>query len=70
MGLIKSSIEITVLMAGYLLGGSVGWGTLIMSLGLGFFFQITFRMFKFDVKKVKHKYIDQDFALLIQKLKR
>jgi len=70
VGLIKSSIEITVLMAGYLLGGSVGWGTLIMSLGLGFFFQITFRMFKFDVKKVKHKYIDQDFALLIQKLKR
>ena len=70
VGLIRSAIEVTVLVAGYLLGGSVGWGTLIMSLGLGFFFQITFKMFNFNVKKVEHKYIDQDFALLIQKLKK
>jgi len=41
-----------------------------MSFGLGFFFQITFKMLKFDVKKVEHKYIDQDFAVLIQKLKK
>ena len=70
VGLIKSSLEITVLIIGYFLGGSVGWGTLIISLGLGFFFQTTFRMFKFDVKKVEHRYINQDFALLIQKLKK
>jgi len=70
VGLIRSSIEVTVLTIGYFLGGSVGWGTLIMSLGLGFFIQTTFRMFKFDVKKVEHKYIHQDFAFLIQKLKK
>ena len=70
VGLIKSSLEITVLIIGYFLGGSVGWGTLIISLGLGFFFQTTFRMFNFDVKKVEHKYIDQDFALLIRKPKK
>jgi len=70
VGLVRGSMEVTVLAFGYFLGGSVGWGTLIMSLALGFFFQTTFRMFKFDVKKVEHKYIDQDFAFLIQKLKK
>ena len=70
VGLIRSAIEVTVLVAGYFLGGSVGWGTLIMSLGLGFFFQLSFKIFNFDVKKVEHMYIDQDFALLIQKIKK
>ena len=70
VGLVRSLIEVTALIIGYLLDGSVGWGTLIMSLGLGFFFQMTFRMFHFDVKKVEHKYIDQDFDFLIKKLKK
>ena len=70
IGLVRGLIEVSALIIGYFLGGSVGWGTLIMSLGLGFFFQITFKMLKFDVKKVEHKYIDQDFAFLIQKLKK
>jgi len=70
VGLVRGVIEVTALIIGYFLGGSVGWGTLIMSFGLGFFFQITFNMFNFDVKKVEHKYIDQDFAVLIQKLKK
>lgn len=70
VGLIRSTIEVTALIIGYFLGGSVGWGTLIMSFGLGFFIQISFKMFNFDVKKVEHKYIDQDLALLIQKIKK
>ena len=70
VGLVRGVIEVTALIIGYFLGGSVGWGTLIMSFVLGFFFQITFNMFNFDVKKVEHKYIDQDFAFLIQKLKK
>ena len=70
VGLIRSTIEVTALIIGYFLGGSVGWGTLIMSFGLGFFIQISFKMFNFDVKKVEHKYIDQDFAFLIQKIKK
>jgi len=70
VGIVRGLIEITALTVGYFLGGPVGWGTLIMSLTLGFFFQATFRMFNFDVKKIEHKYIDQDIALLIQKLKK
>jgi len=70
VGLVRSAIEITVLIIGFLLGGSVGWGTLIMSLGLGLFFQLTFHLFKFDVKKVEHKYIDKDLAFLLKILGR
>jgi len=69
VGLVRGLIEVTALTIGYFLGGPVGWGTLIMSLLIGFFFQITFKMFKFDVNNIKHRYIDQDFKLLIQKLK-
>ena len=68
VGVIRSSIEITALTIGYFLGGMVGWGTLIMSLGLGLFIQTTFKIFKFDVREVTHRYIDQDFALLFNKL--
>lgn len=67
VGLIRSAIEITAFILGYLMGGTVGWGTLIMSLGLGFFIQTTFKIFKFDVKKIVHQYIDQDIAFLVQK---
>ena len=70
VGLVRSAIEITALFIGYLMGGKVGWGTLIMSLGLGFFTQTTFRIFKFDVKEVVHRYIDQDIAFLVHKLKK
>lgn len=69
VGVIRSSIESTALIIGYFMGGSVGWGTLIMSLGFGFFIQSTFRIFNFDVKKVVHRYIDQDFVFLYNKLK-
>ena len=69
VGLIRSLIEIFALTAGYFLGGSVGWGTLLMSFGLGLFFQLTFRMFKFDVKHIEHRFIDQDFSQLIDKIR-
>jgi uncharacterized membrane protein YczE len=69
VGLVRSSIELTALLIGYLMGGTVGWATLIMSLGFGLFIQTTFKIFKFDVKKVVHRYVDQDIAYLVKKLK-
>ena len=68
VGLIRSAIEITALISGYLMGGLVGWGTLIMSLGFGYFIQTTFKIFKFDVRQVVHRYLDQDVAFLKSKL--
>ncbi len=69
VGIIRNAIEICVVIAGYFLGGRVGLGTLIMALGLGHFIQFTFRIFKFDVRQVKHRYIDEDIKFLVEKFK-
>jgi len=65
IGFIRNSIELSVLTIGYMLGGTVGVGTLIMVIGLGYFVQFTFKLFKFDVSKVKHKFID-DYIRIIK----
>jgi uncharacterized membrane protein YczE len=55
---IRNSIEVTVLVIGYFLGGSFGLGTLIMVFGGGYFVQFAFKCFKFNVTTVKHVFID------------
>jgi len=67
VGAIRSAIELTALTAGYFMGGSVGWGTVIMSLGLGLFIQTTFSIFHFDVHQIQHHTIDQDISGFIKK---
>jgi uncharacterized protein len=69
VGIIRTAIETSALFLGFLMGGKVGWGTLLMSLGLGYFVQTTFKIFKFDVKQVVHRYVDQDITFFIQKFK-
>lgn len=64
VGLIRNGIEVMVLIIGYILGGSVGIGTLIMALTIGYFVQWAFKLFKFDVRKVKHRFIDEDIKFL------
>jgi len=67
VGVIRSAIELSALTAGYFMGGSIGWGTLIMSLGLGLFIQTTFSLFKFDVRQISHHTIDQDILRALKK---
>lgn len=64
---IRNCIEFTVLVVGYFLGGTVGFGTLIMVIGGGYFVQFAFKIFKFDVKKVEHKFIN-DYIKIIKEL--
>ncbi len=52
---IRNSIEITILIVGYLLGGPVGLGTVILSLGLGYAIQFAFGLFSFDANKIVHR---------------
>lgn len=59
--LIRSCIEISVLVIGWLLGGTVGLGTLITVFGVGSCVQLVFKIFKFDVGKVNHKNIKDGF---------
>jgi uncharacterized protein len=65
---IRNCIEITVLIAGYFLGGFVGIGTLIIALGIGYSVQFVFKLFKFDVKAVKHRYVEDDIIFIKERL--
>ena len=62
---IRNSIELSALAIGYVLGGAIGVGTLVMVIGLGFFVQFAFKLFKFDVSKVQHRFID-DYIRIIK----
>jgi uncharacterized membrane protein YczE len=57
---IRSSIEITVLVLGYFLGGYAGVGTVITAVFTGSFIQYVFKMFNFDVKSVTHRNIKDE----------
>ena len=69
VGLVRNIIEITILAVGYFLGGSVGFGTLFIAVGMGRLIQIAFSIFKFNVRQVRHRYVDEDFALIFNRLK-
>lgn len=60
----RNFIEITVSIIGYFLGGSVGIGTVIVALTIGYFVQLAFKLFKFDVSKVTHRFIEDDIKYL------
>ncbi|WP_242960873.1 YczE/YyaS/YitT family protein [Clostridium peptidivorans] len=64
---IRNSIEICVSIIGYIMGGFLGVGTVIISLSIGYFVQFAFKLFKFDLKSVKHRFIDEDIKFLKNK---
>jgi len=53
-----------VLAIGYALGGSVGIGTVIMAASTGYFIQFAFKLFKYNLKDTKHRFIDEDIKYL------
>lgn len=61
---IRNCIEVTVLIAGYFLGGFVGFGTIIIALSIGYFVQFAFKLFKFNVKAVEHRFIEDDIRFV------
>ena len=62
VGFIRSCIELGVLIIGFILGGSVGIGTLITVFCLGACIQLVFKVLRFDVGKIKHKNIRECFV--------
>lgn len=66
--LIRGIIEVTAMAIGYFLGGFVGIGTIITALSIGCFVQFAFKLFKFDVKKIKPRFIDDDIRALKRKI--
>nr|WP_319475116.1 hypothetical protein [uncultured Sphaerochaeta sp.] len=54
-GTCRGILEIAVSLVGFLLGGMLGWGTLLSAVLIGFCIQITFNVLRFDPKKVHHE---------------
>ncbi len=65
--LVKSFVELIVTLIGYLLGGSIGIGTLIMALLGGQIFQFAFKTVKFDVSSIESRFISDDIRYLKEK---
>lgn len=69
IGLVKLSIEALALLLGYLLGGSIGIGTLIMAFTGGPITQLIFKVVGFNVEEIQHKFIDKDLKNFWRKLR-
>ena len=55
VGACRGAIEVMAVIAGWLLGGLLGIGTVISAFSIGFFVQMTFKVIRFDPTKVKHE---------------
>ena len=67
IGLVNILILIVVLISGWLLGGPVGFGTVLATFGIGITLQIVCRIFHFEPRDVEHKDIIKTFKMLLQK---
>lgn len=67
--LVRGIIESGALLCGWLLGGTVGLGTVIMALVAGPVIQWSFALLRFDVKAVEHEYMDHYLRTLGKRLR-
>ena len=67
IGLVEVMLWVVVLLAGWLLGGPVGIGTLISTFGAGLVMQVVYSLLKFEPRKVVHKDVLQTLRILFPK---
>ena len=67
VGICRTAIELVVTLSGWLLGGMVGFGTVISMFAIGFCVQFTFYVLKFDVTAVKHESLLDTYRVLFGK---
>lgn len=67
IGIVEVMIWAVVLLAGYLLGGSVGIGTLISTFGAGLVMQLVYYLIKFEPRDLKHKGVVEVSKVLVGK---
>ncbi|WP_297598244.1 hypothetical protein [uncultured Cetobacterium sp.] len=65
---IKTCIEIVALSLGYLLGGTVGVGTIISSLCVGPLIQFFFKLNNQDIKTLEHRSVLSEIKLMKNKI--
>jgi len=64
ISLIRFCIEMGALIIGWILGGFVGIGTLVTAFGIGYCVQIIYKLFKSDVKLLKHRTIREGLKFM------
>lgn len=64
VGLCRASVEIVVIIIGYLLGGQVGIGTVICAVGLGSLFNINFHLLGFRAAELHQENIAETLRYL------
>ena len=69
IGLVRGLIEGSVLVIGWLLGAKVGIGTVISAFGIGLVLQFTFKLLRFEVKKLQHEGITDTIAIFASRRK-
>lgn len=64
IGMVEIALWAVVLLAGWLLGGPVGIGTLISTFGAGFVMQLVYTLVRFEPRAVRHR----DFVQILRVL--
>jgi len=64
VSLVRGVLEGGALVLGWFLGGTAGVGTVITAFLTGPMVQLAFRVLRFDVKSVKHSYLNDDVKAL------
>ena len=67
VGICRGIIELSATLAGWILGGMAGIGTIISVISVGFCIQITFKILRFDVTVIRHESLSDTFANLLGK---
>ena len=62
--LIRNMIEGFALVTGIIMGATIGVGTLIYTVGIGYAIQGVFSLFRFDANKCKNRTIIDDYFFL------
>ena len=64
IGIVEIILWAVVLLAGYLLGGPVGIGTLISTFGAGLVMQLVYNMIRFEPRDIRHKDVFETLSQL------
>jgi uncharacterized membrane protein YczE len=67
IGIVEVLLWAVVLLAGYLLGGPVGIGTLISTFGAGLVMQLVYTIIRFEPRKLQHKGVIEVVKILFRK---
>ncbi|HHV38711.1 MAG TPA: hypothetical protein GXX70_04345 [Tepidimicrobium sp.] len=69
VGLVRGTLELMAVIFGYMLGGHTGVGTLVMAITGGYLTQLAFKVARFNVKEVEHRFIDDDIKFIKEKIR-